>query len=171
MKSYRKQCARCGTTITAFDAHTRCDPCAKEINKTMEKLENPTSLSSANVLPSDSDAALAAQLGIVYPPQLAQTLGVSESTLQLWRQNGNGPPFVKMGKYVLYRVRDVHEWLDKNITDRVRERTTTEVPPVHYKQQSVYSKINPNVYRDAEGVTHPFKQIEASREGSTDGTD
>jgi predicted DNA-binding transcriptional regulator AlpA len=151
-KSYRKRCARCGTTITAFDDHTHCDPCAKEIKGTMDQIEA-----------SESDNNLAAQLGIIYPPKLAQALGVSEATLQLWRQNGNGPPFVKMGKNVLYRVSDVHRWLENNITDRVRERTTTEVPPVQYKQQGVWearaTKVNVNSI-----IENPIKQIE----GSTD---
>jgi predicted DNA-binding transcriptional regulator AlpA len=122
--NYRKQCQRCGATITAFGPD-HCDPCAVEISQTMEKLGNPPSYVAK--------PTLAEKLGIVHPPELAIELGVSEATLQLWRQNGNGPPFVKMGKNVLYRVSDVHRWLENNITDRVRERTTTEVPPVSGK--------------------------------------
>lgn len=33
-----------------------------------------------------------------------------EKTLANWRSSGTGPAFVKVGRQVLYRVRDVEAW-------------------------------------------------------------
>jgi len=33
------------------------------------------------------------------------------STLAYWRHRGEGPPFAKVGKRVLYRRHDVEKWL------------------------------------------------------------
>ncbi len=43
---------------------------------------------------------------------LAEWLGVSKSTLAKWRLTGTGPPFLKCGKKILHRQRDVSKWLD-----------------------------------------------------------
>ena len=43
---------------------------------------------------------------------LAEWLGVSKSTLAKWRLTGTGPPFLKCGKKILHRQRDVSRWLD-----------------------------------------------------------
>lgn len=38
--------------------------------------------------------------------------GVSAGTLAGWRYNKKGPPFVKLGGKILYRQREVDEWID-----------------------------------------------------------
>lgn len=40
------------------------------------------------------------------------------STLAYWRYMGEGPPFAKIGKRVLYRRVDVEEWLARQFTRR-----------------------------------------------------
>lgn len=40
-------------------------------------------------------------------------------TLNNWRQNGSGPPFVKIGGAILYKVVDVEAW------ERARTVSTT----------------------------------------------
>lgn len=77
---------------------------------------------------------LCKELGIVYPQVLAEALGMSMHTLQLWRQNGSGPKFVKLGKNVFYRVSDIKEWLENNITDRVHERVANADTPSMYRE-------------------------------------
>ena len=38
------------------------------------------------------------------------------STLAYWRQRGEGPPYAKVGKRVLYRREDVEAWLEEQFT-------------------------------------------------------
>ncbi len=47
--------------------------------------------------------------------QLADYLGVAESTILQYRVDGNGPVYIKLGHLVRYRVSDVDEWLKKKI--------------------------------------------------------
>jgi len=42
---------------------------------------------------------------------LAPELGKSPKTLRNWRVAGFGPPFLKVGKNVMYDRRDVDDWL------------------------------------------------------------
>ncbi|MBS6364029.1 MAG: helix-turn-helix domain-containing protein [Actinomycetaceae bacterium] len=47
--------------------------------------------------------------------EAAQALGVNTKTLANWRSRGLGPRFVRTGdagSRVLYRVRDIEQWLD-----------------------------------------------------------
>jgi predicted DNA-binding transcriptional regulator AlpA len=45
------------------------------------------------------------------PRQLADSLGVSESALYVWRKLGAGPDFVRLRRVVRYDVQDVESWL------------------------------------------------------------
>lgn len=38
---------------------------------------------------------------------------VKEQTLAAWRCHREGPPFVKVGRLVRYRVADLDEWLNR----------------------------------------------------------
>lgn len=40
----------------------------------------------------------------------ADFLGLSVSTLNKMRLNGNGPRYLKLGRRVLYDIRDLEEW-------------------------------------------------------------
>lgn len=44
------------------------------------------------------------------PIELAERLHLTRRTLDHWRGTGSGPPFIKFGKHVLYRVEDVERW-------------------------------------------------------------
>jgi excisionase family DNA binding protein len=45
-------------------------------------------------------------------PQLAALLHVDDRTTLRWRNNGSGPPFVRVGpRRILYRRSDVDAWL------------------------------------------------------------
>lgn len=50
-------------------------------------------------------------LGLMTPNELAGALGVKEGTLSVWRSTGDGPPFVKLGKQVFYRLDDLSQWV------------------------------------------------------------
>ena len=55
---------------------------------------------------------------------LAAVLGISPRTIERWRIEGFGPPFMKAGRRVLYRECDVEAWLDAG-----RRFSTSESPP------------------------------------------
>jgi predicted DNA-binding transcriptional regulator AlpA len=46
--------------------------------------------------------------------ELARVLKVSDRAPENWRQNGDGPPYIRAGgRRILYRWSDVLEWLDQ----------------------------------------------------------
>lgn len=53
---------------------------------------------------ADSDQLLTSE-------QVAELLQVPESTVGLWRQQGTGPAWLRIGKYVRYRREDVRVWV------------------------------------------------------------
>jgi len=58
-------------------------------------------------------------------PQLAKRLSpVSVRTIENWRISGQGPPFVKAGRRVLYQKSAIQRWLSQ----RTKTRTTTRAP-------------------------------------------
>lgn len=60
-----------------------------------------------HVLPKDPDVLLSRA-------DLARILPVSRRTLDLWAQQGKGPPYMKVGpRRVAYRTGDVREWLNR----------------------------------------------------------
>lgn len=42
--------------------------------------------------------------------ELSSYLGISKPTLQRWRTEGNGIPFIKKGGIVIYDIDDVDAW-------------------------------------------------------------
>lgn len=50
---------------------------------------------------------------LITPRQLAARWECSEATLAKWRVNGDGPPFVRLGRKIAYRVDDVEGWLNQ----------------------------------------------------------
>lgn len=93
----------------------------------------------------DEGALLRKQMGLITPAELAQALGVSEVTLQVWRQKGNGPRFTKLGKNVFYPLREIQHWTETNVLDRVRENMPTEAPSARYKTgETVSGSIDSN---------------------------
>ena len=54
-------------------------------------------------------------LGLIDQTQLAEWLGKSEAWAERSRWDGSGPPFVKIGRSVMYRVEDVEAWLESNL--------------------------------------------------------
>lgn len=59
-------------------------------------------------MPVSSPASTAAVESAVAAPMI----GVEPLTLKLWRRKGIGPPYVKFGNRVRYRVADIEAWLD-----------------------------------------------------------
>ncbi|BBH15764.1 hypothetical protein Back2_00510 [Nocardioides baekrokdamisoli] len=74
---------------------------------------------------SDGDELLLRPVG---EHEAAELLGLSRETLMAWRSRrpGYGPPYVKMGKSVRYRRKDLLDWMEARV-DR-GERTTVRIP-------------------------------------------
>ena len=59
--------------------------------------------------------ALRGKLELLTQEELAQVLDVTSDTLREWRRLKQGPDYVKAGKNVMYRERDVLQWLAVNV--------------------------------------------------------
>ncbi|MGD2114479.1 MAG: helix-turn-helix domain-containing protein [Acidobacteriota bacterium] len=58
-------------------------------------------------LPTDRPDALP----LLDQTEAAEFLAVSTRTLEGWRSSGGGPPFVRVGRRVRYRLQDLQEWI------------------------------------------------------------
>jgi hypothetical protein len=47
-------------------------------------------------------------------PQFAALVQRSTRTTESWRRRGGGPPFIRLGRRILYRKSDVELWLKQN---------------------------------------------------------
>jgi predicted DNA-binding transcriptional regulator AlpA len=54
-------------------------------------------------------------------PKAADYLGYAESTLEKKRLAGDGPPFIRLGRAIVYDTRDLDAWLAAR-----RARSTSE---------------------------------------------
>jgi len=53
------------------------------------------------------------QITVMTVEQAANYLGLAVSTLNKWRCLGDGPVFIKMGRAVRYRRRDLEKYIEK----------------------------------------------------------
>jgi hypothetical protein len=58
--------------------------------------------------------------GYLNEDEEASALGVVTRTLRSWRQRGEGPPYVKVGRQVFYPIDDGTAWLKTNVRAPVR---------------------------------------------------
>ena len=59
---------------------------------------------------------------LIPPEQAAEYLCVSVVPRRKWRWEGKGPKFLKLGRKVVYREQDIHDWID----GRVRNSTSDQ---------------------------------------------
>jgi len=59
--------------------------------------------------------------GIIGETELAQWADLSVAVLRKWRREGRGPRYLKLGRLVRYRVRDVDLWLNAHAVERGRK--------------------------------------------------
>lgn len=84
-------------------------------------------LTAAERLAAQAQATRPISPAIVNPDQLITTeelagwLRESVSTIHHWRVSGKGPRFVRKPKHVVYRVRDVQDWLDRQTVSSTSE--------------------------------------------------
>ena len=72
------------------------------LDASTEKTVKPSGLSP---LPANMEALVPSKDAPAY-------LGLAEQTLARWRCEGHGPPYVKLGKKVYYRVGDLRSWME-----------------------------------------------------------
>jgi predicted DNA-binding transcriptional regulator AlpA len=58
-------------------------------------------------------------------PAAADYLGYAESTLEKKRLSGDGPPFIRLGRVIVYDTRDLDTWLAKRRAHSTSERPVT----------------------------------------------
>jgi hypothetical protein len=61
--------------------------------------------------------------GYLTEGEAAAQLGVAARTLRLWRQQRQGPPFLRLGQRILYRREAITEWLRSMESDRRGAKT------------------------------------------------
>jgi len=62
------------------------------------------------------------RLNLISTPEAAKIIGFEESTLEAWRCRGGGPPFVKLGRAVRYRLADLNDWVESRVRNNTIER-------------------------------------------------
>ncbi len=55
------------------------------------------------------------QANVIDTVQAAKFVGLAKVTLDKMRLVGNGPPYVKMGKAVRYRIADLESWVEARV--------------------------------------------------------
>lgn len=58
------------------------------------------------------------QFDLFTEDDLATLVGVTVDTLQTWRVKDDGPDYVKLGKTVFYRQRDIERWIEESVVSR-----------------------------------------------------
>ncbi len=55
------------------------------------------------------------------PEEAARFLRSNIRTLERWRSTGTGPPYVKVGRRVAYRLRDLEAWVERQTRQHTAE--------------------------------------------------
>ena len=66
--------------------------------------------------PEARAALLRNQMGIMSETDLAILVDMKPSSIANWRAEKTGPDFCKLGRYTFYRLEDVKEWIDSQVT-------------------------------------------------------
>lgn len=54
----------------------------------------------------------------ITPKAMTARLNVTLSTLYVWRKNGTGPPWVRIGKFTIrYPAEQFNDWIKRNTTN------------------------------------------------------
>jgi predicted DNA-binding transcriptional regulator AlpA len=77
---------------------------------------------------------------LLTPREAAKVLGVSESWLAKARMRGDGPPFVKIGRSIRYKISGLNEY----VRNRTR-RSTTDAGSPGRGRPSTFQKVAPVV--------------------------
>jgi hypothetical protein len=64
---------------------------------------------------ADLATSLRRDFGLLTEDELAVMLDLKLETIRAWRSEKIGPAWVKLGKGVYYRFKDITEWIDKSV--------------------------------------------------------
>lgn len=101
-------------------------------------------------IPQDMAQTLRDRVGLVSEAQFSAMMSVSEYSLQSWRALGTGPRFVKLGRAIYYRLKDIEAWIASN----THESTRTTGPNLTYRD-STAEELNAAVEVLASGEIAP----------------
>ncbi len=73
-------------------------------------MKRPTSQRQEPIVTGNTSTSSDAQC--LNEKRASQLIGCSPALLRKLRRVGGGPPFIKVGRLVRYRLRDVEKWLD-----------------------------------------------------------
>ncbi len=62
-------------------------------------------------LPTESEVRQTDASGYITDVELAERIKVSRVTIQGWRQRGEGPPFYRIGRRIIYDWAEVETWV------------------------------------------------------------
>lgn len=57
--------------------------------------------------------SLKEELDLLTPHEVAEFLGISVGSLNVWRSQKKRFPYIKIGHYVFYKKKDIMEYIDK----------------------------------------------------------
>src|SRR5579883_486964 len=68
---------------------------------------------SQRTIPMSTHTRATLQEQILTPEDVSKLLGVAEATLADWRSQRHGPAYVKAGRKVIYLLRDLESWMER----------------------------------------------------------
>lgn len=103
-----------------------------------------------------SSANVADDTALIDERQLCADLGISSVTATKWRAKAEGPPFIKVGRLVRYRRRDVEAWL---VSRTVGRAPSHAAPPDRGAQlpSSAWSPANSTATERRIGSKSPLR--------------
>jgi len=77
--------------------------------------------------------------------QAAEKLQIKPNTLQIWRNRGKGPSYVKAGGRIRYRERDIDAWLNAsfcNPADKLKPEGEAAKPEIKARRREAVSALD-----------------------------
>jgi hypothetical protein len=68
-------------------------------------------------------------LGLVTEDEFGRAVGVVGPTIAIWRNKGEGPPFYRFRRNILYRTADIVQWIIENTWDPKTGELLLSPPP------------------------------------------
>lgn len=65
----------------------------------------------------EADLRSGAEKHLINRTEVEEVFGVSKRFLEIAAMKGGGPPFVRIGRSVRYRSKDIEAWIESRIVD------------------------------------------------------
>ena len=70
-----------------------------------------------DIEPTPTATAIEGSGGLLDEHRAARYLGLCVKTLRNWRSAGKGPSYIKIGRIVRYRMRDLDDFVEDNLVE------------------------------------------------------